>query len=119
MFGVKDKEGFAVGVFRDYRGEASFGRVAAGYCVVAAVLIFQAPFFLPQMASYCASVGGSLLLTAGSFYLTSKGEQTLSTVAEKRLTDNISKLKALLGIKDDAAADPTATTETPAAQETK
>lgn len=107
MFRLKDKDGFAVGVFRDYRGEVSFGRLAAGYCLVSALLIFQVPFFLPHLAAYCESVGGSLLLTAGSLYLTSKGEQAVTSVAQARLQANIDKIKALLGIKDDAAAPAT------------
>lgn len=95
-----------MGFFEDYRGDASFGRLAAAYCVVGAFEIFQVPFFMPNMATYCANVGGSLLLAAGSFYLTSKGEQGMSSFAQAKMDGNVTKIKALLGIKDADAPTP-------------
>ena len=97
-----------MGFFEDYRGEQSWGRLAASYCIVVAVLIFLSAYFLPHLASYCQSVGGSLLLTAGSLYLTSKGEQGISTITT--LNNNSSSIKALLGIKDAVVAPPETTT---------
>lgn len=103
-----------MGFFEDYRGDASWGRLAASYCIVSAVLFFQAPFFMPHLATYCQSVGGSLLLTAGSLYLTSKGEQGMTSLAQSRITANITSIKALLGIKDTAVADTAkSSTDTP------
>lgn len=69
-----------LGFFYDADGNKSFGRLAAGYLIVAAVFAFVAGFLLPLQAAYCAAAMTSFLTTAGAFYLASKGQQSVTSI---------------------------------------
>lgn len=105
------KQSFLKRVFEDYRGNPSFGRLAAGYCIVGSILLFVAGLAIPGAMSYCVSVGNSLLVAAGSLYGTSKIEQAGSTIstAVKGLPA-LPALEPLLKMIPGASPAPTADT---------
>lgn len=72
------------GFFTDADGGLSYGRLASAYCVTAALLLAVAGLWIPAMASYCADLVGSFLLTGAGFYGTSKGQQVFTSWVGKR-----------------------------------
>lgn len=70
-----------LGYWYDSDGNKSYGRVASGYCVVAAVACFVAGILVPALAWYCLSAMTAFLWSAAGFYGTSKGQQVAGYIA--------------------------------------
>ena len=87
-----------LGYWYDSDGNKSYGRVASGYCVVAAVACFVAGIMVPTLAGYCLSAMSAFLWSAAGFYGTSKGQQ-----AVKYVVGGLSHIKAF---KSGAAVAP-------------
>lgn len=72
-----------LGFWYDSDGNKSYGRVASGYCVVAAISCFVAGVMVPALAGYCLSAMTAFLWSAAGFYGTSKGQQAVRHISSR------------------------------------
>jgi len=77
--------------FQDYDGGKSFGRLAAGYLIVASLACFSTAILVPTAAATAITFMKAFLVAAGSFFGSNKGTEiaaSFSSMLGKRRSDS-------------------------------